>query len=195
VGMTVRFTTTTPAAVAKLRARAVPAQVRALNRAIGSSNTAMVRVIAGDLGVKQGVVKERIRVELATPARLRARLYANAKRIPLIDLGAKGPEPSRGRGRGVTVKGASGRRTIPNAFIATMRSGHRGVFERAAGSSGRRGPAPMRSQLPIRELFGPSIWKVFTKFESVGLARGREQLIKNLQSEFRFALAARDAAA
>lgn len=195
MGMVVRFTTTTPAAVAKLRQKAPAAQVRALNRAIASANTAMVRVIAGDVGVKQGVVRERIRVEQATPARLRARLYANAKRIPLIDFGAKGPEPSRGRGRGVTVKSGSGRRTIANAFIATMGSGHRGVFQRVAGASGRRGPAPNRSQLPIRELFGPSIWKVFTKFQSIGIARGREQLIKNLQSEFRFALAARDAAA
>jgi hypothetical protein len=194
VGMVVRFSTTSPAMVAKLRQKAPVAQMRALNRAIASANTAMVRVIAGDVGVKQGVVRERIRVEQATPARLRARLYANAKRIPLIDFGAKGPEPSRGRGRGVTVKGSSGRRTIANAFIATMRSGHRGVYQRVAGSSGRRGPAPNRSQLPIRELFGPSIWQVFTKFQSIGLDRGREQLIKNLQSEFRFVLAV-DAAA
>ncbi len=189
MGMIVTFRTNTPEMVAKLRKKAPVAQLRALNRAIASAKVAMVSVIAGDIGVKSGVVKDRIRVELATAERLRARLYANAKRIPLIELGAKGPEPSRGRGRGVTVKGQGGRRTIPNAFIATMRSGHRGVFERAAGASGRRGPAPHRSQLPIRELFGPSIWKVFTKYEAVGLARGREQLIKNLQSEFRFALA------
>ena len=195
MGMVVRFTTTTPAAVAKLRAKAKPAQERALNRAIASANVAMVRVIANDLGVKQGVVRDRIKIQQATPDRLTARLYANAKRIPLIDFGAKGPEPSRGRGRGVTVKTGSGRRTIANAFIATMRSGHRGVFQRVAGSSGRRGPAPNRSQLPIRELFGASIWQVFKKFEAVGLERGKEQLIKNLQSEFRFALgAARDAA-
>ena len=193
--MIVTFRTDTPAMVAKLRKRAPAAQVRALNRSIASANVVMVRAIASDLGVKQGTVKDRTRIELATPQKLRARIYANAKRIPLIDFGAKGPEPSRGRGRGVTVKSAGGRSTIPDAFIATMRSGHRGVFQRVAGSSGRRGPAPNRSQLPIRELFGPSIWKVFRKLEYIGIARGREQLIKNLQSEFRFALAARDAAA
>ncbi len=194
MGMTVTFKTNTPAMVARLRKKAPVAQVRALNRAIVSANVVMVRAIAGDIGVKQGIVKDRIRVEQATPERLRARLYANAKRIPLIDLGAKGPEPSRGRGRGVTVKGAGGRQTIPDAFIATMKSGHRGVFQRAKGSSGRRGPAPNRSELPIRELFGPSIWKVFTKFQVLGIEKGREALIKNLQSEFRFVLAV-DAAA
>jgi hypothetical protein len=194
MGMVIRFTTDTPAMIAKIRKKSPIAQVRALNRAITSANVVMVRAIAGDLGVKQGTVKERIRIEQATPERLRARLYANAKRIPLIDFGAKGPEPSRGKGRGVTVKGAGGRRTIPNAFIATMKSGHRGVFQRVAGSSGRRGPAPNRSQLPIRELFGPSIWQVFKKYENVGLERGREALIKNLQSEFRFVLAVEAAA-
>jgi hypothetical protein len=192
--MVVTFTTNTPAMVAKLRKKAPVAQVRALNRAIVSANVVMVRAIAGDIGIKQGAVKDRIRVEQATPERLRARLYANAKRIPLIEFGAKGPEPSRGRGRGVTVKGSSGRSTIPDAFIATMRSGHRGVFQRVKGKSGRRGPAPNRSELPIRELFGPSIWKVFTKYQSLGIERGREALIKNLQSEFRFVLAV-DAAA
>jgi hypothetical protein len=193
--LTFRFTSTTPATIARLRARSVPAQVRAINRAIGSANTAMLRVIAQDMGVKVGDVREKIRTQQATPDRRRARLYASAKRIPLIAFGAKGPEPSRGRGRGVSVKTGSGRRTIPNAFIATMQSGHRGVFQRVAGAARRHGPLPHRSQLPIRELFGPSIWKVFLKYQHVGIARGEEQLIKNLQSEFRFALAARDAAA
>ena len=194
MGMTVRFTTTTPAQVAKLRKKAPLAQVRALNRAIASANTAMLRVISADMGVKIGDLRDKIRVEQATPARLRARLYASAKRIPLIDFGAKGPEPSRGRGTGVTVKLGRARTRIPNAFIARMKSGHRGVYRRVDNGVGRRGPLPHRSQLPIRELFGPSIWKVFTKNQQVGIDRGREQLIKNLQSEFRFVLAV-DAAA
>jgi hypothetical protein len=193
--MTVRFTTTSPAMVERLRKKAPVAQVRALNRAIASANTAMLRVISSDMGVKIGDLRDKIRVEQATPDRLRARLYASAKRIPLIDFGAKGPEPSRGRGTGVTVKLGRGRTRIPNAFIARMGSGHRGVYRRVDGGTGRRGPLPNRSQLPIRELFGPSIWKVFTKNQQVGIDRGREQLIKNLQSEFRFALAARESAA
>jgi hypothetical protein len=194
MGMTVRFTTDSPAMVARLRKKAPLAQMRALNRAMASASTAMTRAVAADLGIKQGRVKDRIRIEQATTARLRARIYANAKRLPLIEFGARGPEPSRGRGRGVTVKSASGgRSTIPNAFIATVGSGrHRGVFTRASkGSDDARG----RKRLPIRELFGPSIWNVFKKLEHIGIERGREQLIKNLQSEFRFVLAARDAAA
>jgi len=45
----------------------------------------------------------------------------------------------------------AGRKRIEHGFIATMPSGHRGVFARG-------GP----SRLPIREARGPSIWKVIT---------------------------------
>jgi hypothetical protein len=133
--------------------------------------------VAEDMGLKVGDVNARIRVEQATEDRHVARLYASYKRLPLIDFGAKGPEPSRGKGRGVTARLGGGRNRYPNAFIATMHSGHRGVFTRKAGP-----------RLPIVELRGPSIAKVFVKHQDVGLARGQEQLAKNLQSEFRFAL-------
>jgi hypothetical protein len=118
---------------------------------------------------------------IATPF---ARLKASLKRIPLFDFGAKGPVPSRGKGRGVTVKG----KRYPHAFIATVGSGrHTGVFQRRPGAN-RRGPAPHRSQLPIYELFGRSIGRVFIKFRPLGHARALEALAKNIQSEFQFAL-------
>jgi hypothetical protein len=161
----------------RLRAAGRVAVPRALNRAIGSAKVAMARLIADDMRLKVGDVTEKIRVEEARPDKLVARLYASPKRIPLIDFAAKGPEPSRGKGRGVTANLGGGRNRYPNAFIATMRSGHRGVFARKA-----------KARLPIRELFGPSIAFVFQKHHDVGLARGREQLEKNLRSEFRFAL-------
>ena len=85
--------------------------------------------------------------------------------------------PSRGRGRGVTAKVGPSRTRYPHAFLAQMRSGHLGVFQRVG-----------RTRLPIRELRGPSIAHVFGKYVAVGIARGEEQLKKNLQSEFRFAL-------
>ncbi len=175
--VTLTFRVTSAAAVERLKAKAPMAQARALNRAIASAKTAMVRVISDDLGVKASEVRDRIGVEDARPDRLRARLSASYKRIPLIDFKAQGPEPSLGKGRGVTAKLGRSRGRYPDAFIATMTSGHRGVFRRK--SLGR---------LPIRELFGPSVAHVFVKHVDVGLARGEEQLLKNLQSEFRFAL-------
>lgn len=158
-----------------LRQRAPRAITRALNRAGGSARTFMAREVSRDMRLKVGTVRDRLRVREAKAESLTYRLEASLKRLPLIEFQpVRGPEPSRGRGRGVTARTTTGR--YPHAFLATMRSGHRGVFERVG-----------RARLAIRELKGPSIGHVFTKHAPAGLARGEEQLIKNLRHELRFA--------
>lgn len=177
------------AAIRRLKDRAPIAIARALNRSVDSGRTAMTRKIAEDLSTKVGVVRERIYVVKATVRNHVAEIRASAKRIPLVDFGARGPLPSRGRGR-VTAK-LQGKREYPRAFMARMPSGHLGVFVRGgkgAPEALRRGPKPNRSQLPIRELFGPSVAHVFLKHLEFALARSREQLVKNLQHEFRYEL-------
>jgi len=134
----------------------------------------MARVVSKDMGLKVSDVRDRITIRDATLSRLAVTLYASAKRLPLILFRASGPEPSRGKGRGVSAN-LGGRKRYPQAFIATMNSGHRGVFQ-------RRG----LSRLPIAELHGPSIAHVFTKHEQVGIDRAREQLAKNLGHELAF---------
>jgi hypothetical protein len=66
---------------------------------------------------------------------------------------------------------------VAGAFIARMLSGHRGVFKRRA--------VP---RLPIVELFGPSLPRVFTR-ATIAAARTRlagELLAKNLAHEIQF---------
>lgn len=158
--------------------RAPQAIARALNRSIASAKTAMVREIAADMDLAAGVVRDTIGVvEASAPDRMKATLTAIPTRIPLLAFHARGPEPSRGRGNGVTARLPGGAGQYPHAFIATMGSGHRGVFQRVG-----------TQRLPIRELHGPSVLHVFVKHVAVGLARGEEQLVKNLQSELRFAI-------
>ena len=152
MGMVVRFTTTTPAAVAKLRQKAPIAQMRALNRAIASANTAMVRVIAGDVGVKQGAVRDRIRVEIATPERLRARLYANAKRIPLIEFGARSRTRSSRPWRADT--GASFNASPARAVAAGRRRTDRNC--RSGNCSARRSGKCSKSTRPSGSRAGAS---------------------------------------
>lgn len=166
-------------AIAQLEDRAPAAIARALNRSAGSTKTVMVRAVAADTKLKVGVVRDQIKVQEAKPVahRLAAIISVTGKRIPLIDFGARGPEPSRGRGRGVTARLPTGKGRYPNAFIERMKSGHRGVFQ-------RRG----KGRLPIYELFGPSLPRVFTKHVREGLRRGQEALQKNLAHELRFAL-------
>lgn len=190
LSLTVR-TDITEAAIRKLKAKALPAISRALNRSIASGRTAMVKAMAPDLGLPAAYVRERLVVQEATARTLTARLYASSKKIPLITFNARGPVPSRGKGRGVTARMPGGQGRYPNAFIATVRSPrngtHLGVFERNTGAN-RRGAKPNRSQLPIHELFGPSLGYVFEKYRPMGLARAEEQLVKNITHELRFAL-------
>jgi hypothetical protein len=152
------------------------ALVRAMNRSMASGRTIMVREIAGDTKLKSKDVRDAMPLSEATLSRPEARLSASLKKIPLIRFQARGPEPSRGKGRGVTYRlGAGSRERIPNAFIATMKSGHRGVFKRVTSK-----------RLPLIQLYGPSLGRVFEKFRAAGLARTLEAFEKNFDHELQF---------
>lgn len=155
--------------------RAARAVVRALNRAIKSGRTVMVREIARDTGLKSSTVREAIPIRPATLGQPSATMSASLKRIPLIEFKAKGPEPSRGKGRGVSYNLPSGAGRNPNAFLATMGTGHRGVFKRLT-----------KARLPIIELFGPSLGHVFMKYRALGEARAQEAFVTNFDHEFVF---------
>lgn len=163
---------------------------RALNRTVTSERAALSSAIAKDMGIRVGVAREGMSIDKATAANLAARVVCRGKRIPLIDLGARGKEPSRGKGRGVTYIGEGGGRVRnPHAFIATVGAHrHRGVFIRAVKSRPRKGLPAHSPGLPIKELFGASIVKVFEKMVPIGEARRNEVLMKNVQHEINFAL-------
>lgn len=170
----------------RLRERHKAAAARALNRGIVSARTAMVQEMANDTGLTSTVLKSAMRTQEARPGgELVARLWVSGKRLPLINFGAKGPEPSRGKGRGVTARLGGARNRYESAFIATVGS-HRGVFIRAANLV-RKGRGAWSKNLPIVELRGPSLPRVFRKVLPIGLARGQESLAKNLASEMAFA--------
>lgn len=156
--------------------RAIP---RALNRGATSGRTVMVRAMARDTGLKAKDVRGRVSIERATTARHVASLSASQRRVPLIQFRARGPEPSRGKGRGVRARIPGGQGRYPNAFIATMRSGHRGVFRRTG-----------RGRLPITELHGPSIARVFLRHVGVGRRRALEMMQSTLEHEYARAIAA-----
>jgi len=171
----------------RLMAKAPYAICRALDRAAVSARTVMARQVASDLGIPVGsaggrrrtahTAMEAMSVEKARPETLTSRVVARGARIPLIEFKARGREPSRGRGRGVTARLPGGAGRYPHGFIATMASGHRGVFTRIG-----------RPRTPIVELHGPSIVHVFDKHREAGRLAGEVSLVKNLQHEFRWAL-------
>lgn len=176
IGLTVTGTDRIVADFQTLRDATPRALVRALNRSMASARTAMTRAIASDTGLKAGDARSAMVLRNASFSSLTASLTASSKRIPLIQFKARGPEPSRGRGRGVSYQLPGGRNIIPNAFITTVGSGHRGVFVRVG-----------KGRLPIRELFGPSVGRVFIKFRDIGVAKAQETFASNFEHELAFA--------
>lgn len=171
----------TQRAVAKLREKAPYAIARAINRAAVSGRTQLARDTSADMKLKVGVVRDKIVIEEATTTKHLAKVYASNKRVALIEFGARGRYPSRGKGKGVSARTQTGR--YPNAFIAFMRSGHKGVFARKT-----------TARLPIHELFGPSIAHVASKHAPAAADRMKQQCLKNLVSEFRFYISRSSAA-
>ena len=187
-------TKATEKAFARLKDRAPLAIARALNRSAASATTAMIRAISEDTGIKQkdlrGTTKRNRAIwsSEARPDRLVCTVYASVSRIPLMDFNARGPQPSRGKGRGVTAGLRGGAKRYPYAFIAGMRSGHVGVFSRRSAFGERKSRGAWSPNLPIYELRGPSIYHVWKRHAAVGTQRAHEQLLKNLRSEFRFVM-------
>lgn len=162
------------AAIARLVREAPPAMVRAINRSVKSAEVVMVRSVAADLGLRQADIradgdraKSLVVVDHASLANLRGAVVATGRRVPLIKFNARDRRP-----RGVVARLRGGRGQYPEAFIRTMRSGHRGVFKRQRVA-----------RLPIVELHGPSVPIVFAKHLPAGEARALEQLAKNVNHE------------
>ena len=150
----------------------------------------MTREIAADLGMPSGTVREQLVIGEANTNRQKATITVKGKRIPLIDFRHTGVDPSRGRGRGVTVKiGPPAKGRYPHAFLATMPSGHQGIFERTAGKFMRQQRATWKKKRQaIHELRAPSMSHVFAKYIPIGIARGEEALVTNLEHEMQFAM-------
>ncbi len=133
------------------------ALLRSTKRGTKAAQTIAKRVVAKDMGLKVSDVLKYIRLKEPTAQTLCGELRASLKRIPLIKFGARG-----GRG-GVRYRGKGGRSRHPHAFIAKMPTGHIGVFEREGTKS-----------LPIRQLYGASVGRVFSEHQGEILARGEE---------------------
>jgi hypothetical protein len=151
------------------------ATVRSLNRAIVSGQVATARLMAADTGLKVGLVKASFVLSKASVGNPEASVRANDfKRLPLINFNVKdsGSKLTKALGGGVSYTIGNVRKAIANAFIAVMTSGHRGVFVRVG-----------KKRLPIRELYGPSLGKVFYKFQAAGQARATEAFLANFEHE------------
>lgn len=153
--------------IARLRDVAPQRIARSLNRAGVSARTVIVREIAKDMAITQNAVKKHVVTRDARPDKLHVSIEISGARISLKEFGARQTR------RGVTANTGRGRQLYPSTFIVA-RNGH--VFKREG-----------RARLPIVKLHGASLPHVFDKHAPAALARGEEQLVKNLIHELKFA--------
>lgn len=135
--------------------------LRAIKRGTMAARTEAARVVSKDMGLAVGVVRKAVKMTPPEAVVVTGVLRINLLRIPLMKFGARGPQPSRGKGRGVSYKAGGGRKTIPDAFITSTPTGHTGVFKRKK-----------TSRLPITQLFGPSAGRVADLHREQIAARG-----------------------
>jgi hypothetical protein len=134
------------------------ASVSALNKSVVSVRAALVDAIFSEYNLKKKDIRAELNVRRADAKSLEAEIYgSDAARIPLYGFS---PSPNRSpstrrlksgayspkTGVSVVVKRGN-RKKIAGAFIATMKSGHVGVFWRKGKKTGR---------LPVEELYSQS---------------------------------------
>lgn len=132
--------------------KAVP---RALNKLAEQAKTLSSKEIrSAGYTIKAKTVKEQIVIVKATASTMTAIVKVRGKPVPLMEFNARQTKA------GVSVKVKGARKVIKGAFIATMPTGHVGVFTRTPSSRYKRvrkGTKTQWTQLPIKELYGPSL--------------------------------------
>lgn len=171
------------------------ATVSALNKTIVSERAEAVRLIRKDFNVKASDVRNALTISKANAGRLEARMFGDGSPgIPLYDFSPapKSAPSTRRRGKGYTpAKGISvmvtkgNRKRITGAFVARMKSGHIGVFQRVEGKFTRD-----RKRQAISEKFGPSPIRILESDRyAIPLDDfASETLDKNMQHEAEFFL-------
>ena len=117
---------------------------RSLNKAITQTRTRAAREISAKRNILVGRAKKDMRIQRASPDRPVAAIHASGKPIPVIAV--KGVKRQTPLGVKAKIEAKKKPHLFKGAFIATMASGHTGVFERIG-----------KKRLKIRELKLPSV--------------------------------------
>jgi hypothetical protein len=130
------------------------AKVRALNKIAAQAKVAASKEIrAAGYNMKAAAIKQKIVIKRATSGSPEVIVRCSGRPIPLIQFSARETRA------GVSVSVKNGRKLIKGAFIATMPTGHTGVFIRV-GKQHKKINGKWHG-LPIKELYGPSIPAAF----------------------------------
>ncbi len=158
------------------------AKVRALNKVAAQAKVAASKEIrAAGYNMKAATIKQKITIKRAVSGDAVVVIRCSGRPLPLIQFGARETKS------GVSVSVKHGRKLIKGAFIATMPTGHQGVYVRV-GNQHKKVNGKWHG-LPIKELFGPSIPAAFGNevVQSALVRLVREKFPSILEHEIKFA--------
>jgi hypothetical protein len=128
---------------------------RTINEAVRKSRTLASRGIRDAYNITAADVRPALKTKLSRPDKLVGELDASAPMLPLIDFMVGGQRKSVGPvqpGARVSVLLGS-QKTILNSFVATMKTGYVGIFERVPGQKTSAGHEKIKQLFTI----GPGI--------------------------------------
>lgn len=142
------------------------ALMRSINRALSSANTEAARGIAAEVNLTQKRIKENFSLNQAALNKLNGKFRSKGRPVPIVEYSARQTKT----GVSVQVRKDRPRKVLPLTFLATMGSGHQGVYQRKhkrgtgkpIGNTAKfmlNYPArwPKQYRLPIEEMFGPRV--------------------------------------
>ena len=163
--------------LAHIKDGAPRAMSAALNKTATGAKTEIKRIVAAEYFISQKDAGSTLSIQKASPGDLEAKIISAGPVIPLIKFRVSRkapPTPKRGvkakvkrqGGGGIAAEG--GRK----GFLATMSSGHTGVFVRTN-----------KKRLPVKQLMGPAIPSMIDKHLPEINAKVQVRMEKNLEHE------------
>lgn len=163
--------------------------MRSINRSLAGVRTDATAEIFSEINLTKRKIREQFKLKKASRKNLTASIRAAHKPIPLYDKskpwGIRGQTPGmhfKGRrlkkGFSLQVKKGQARKTLSSAFVATMKSGHTGIWVRIPGTR------------KIKEIYSSSVAEIFSNKERMEpiLKKAGERLLKNLGQQVNFLL-------
>ncbi len=133
--------------------------VRAINSTADQSLNQWIKLVQGKYTITRSI-KKYFNIYRATTNKQVARIAFNPRREYKVSLVQYQVRQTRTGVKTEVIRGKS--ETLRHAFIATMPSGHKGVFQRTGQKKiATRGRYKGRMRETIKELYGPSLPKVF----------------------------------
>jgi len=166
---------------------------RSLNRTLTGVRTDAVKEIGKVITPRAKTIRSTFTIKKASFRNLTAAVKSTGGPLPLIEYKARATK----KGVTVQVKKKSSRSLWPGAFIATMPSGHKGIFSRKKPPyRTNRSPKlpwkrfPRKFRLEIHEQFGPRVPDIMENAEVINpiLQKAWDRLLRELNHQIDFEL-------